>query len=145
MEMYNTEYVKDSSSSLLILSSFLFMSNMITTHYMGYFIYCILFLCLTISSITYHYNSNTITKIIDRIFIISIVLYAGYIFYNKANKHNVNKVIFIIMSFLSVILFYCFGYYTNEFCFDQDIRIGNIYHSILHIISSFGIHMVTFL
>jgi hypothetical protein len=143
--MYNNEYVKDSSTSLLILSSFLFMSNMISTHYMGYFVYCVLFLCLTISSITYHYNSNTITKTIDRIFVISAILYAGYIFYQKANKHNVNKVIFVIMSFFTIVLFYCYGYYANEYCFDYDIRIGNIYHSFIHIISSIGFHTIMFM
>lgn len=65
--------------SILIFSSFIFITNVLSTLYKNYYIYSFLFVCLTITSITFHYNTNIYTNILDKIFVLAIVLYGGYV------------------------------------------------------------------
>jgi hypothetical protein len=79
----------------------------------------------------------------DKIAISLIVLYGGYLFFHKfwTNKTSLKYWIFsffIISTFLVTIYFYVYGYNTNNFCFYQDRSVANLYHSLLHIISSIG-------
>jgi len=143
--MTNTDYVKEDNSLLLLLSSLLFISNALTAHFMGYFVYCILFFFLAISSIIYHTNPNSSIKIIDKTFIICIVLYGSYILYRKANENNSYNIMLILMLFFIVVILYYYGNYAGEYCFHNDIYIANTYHSILHLICSIGHHMIVFL
>ena len=134
-------------SILLLFSSFIFITNVLTTFHQKYYIYCFLFFGLTITSVLFHYHTNIYTNLVDRLFILSIVLYGGYLLYNKSRIDNQNqfKILFIIITFLLCIFLFFYGYYSNNYCYHPDKCIGNIYHCILHMISSFGHHLITFL
>ena len=131
--------------SILIFSSFIFITNVLSTLYKNYYIYSFLFVCLTITSITFHYNTNIYTNILDKIFVLAIVLYGGYVLYNKTTTDNQISVFLIVMSFLFCIFFFYYGYYVKDYCYNPDKCVGDNYHCILHIISSFGHHLITFL
>lgn len=48
----------------------------------------------------------------------------------------------IVSTFLFSIIGFHYGYICNKYCFDPDEETGNIYHAVLHIISSVGHHMI---
>ena len=132
-------------SLLLVFSSLIFMTNVVSTFYKKYYIYCLLFFCLTITSVIVHYNTNMWTKIIDKFFVLAVVLYGGWVLYNKTTPDNIIEVLVIVTTFLLCIYLYYYGYYVNDYCYHPDKRIGDKYHSLLHVISSFGHHLITFL
>jgi Na+/citrate or Na+/malate symporter len=130
---------------LLLFSSFIFITNTSTNFHKKYYIYSFLFFCLTITSLCYHYNNNIYTNILDKFFILAVVLYGAYSLYNKTTQDNKFNVSLIIITFLLCILLYIYGYTINDFCFHQDEFIGNNYHCAIHIITSLGHHFITFL
>jgi len=130
---------------ILIVSSFIFITNAASTFYKKYYIYCLLFICLTITSLIFHYNTNIYTNILDKIFILAIVSYGGYILYNKSTPTNQIRVLLIITTFLSVIFLFFYGYCVKDYCYHPDKCVGDNYHCVLHIVSSLGHHLITFL
>jgi phosphatidylglycerophosphate synthase len=78
-------------------------------------------------------------------FVLAIVFYGGYMLYNKTTTNNQLTVLFIVITFLCCIFFFFYGYYVNDYCYNPDKWVGDNYHCMLHIISSFGHHLITFL
>jgi ABC-type multidrug transport system fused ATPase/permease subunit len=132
-------------SILLIVSSLIFITNSLSAYYKNYFFYSILFFCLTITSVIFHYHTTLYTKIIDKIFILAIVLYGGHLLYKKTNINNQYQVFLIILTFLTSIFLFYYGYCVNEYCYHPDKCISNRYHCMLHILSSLGHHLIIFL
>lgn len=131
--------------SLLFFSSFIFITNILTTFYKRYYVYCVLFISLTITSLIFHYNTNIFTNILDKISILAIVLYGSYILYKKPKIDKPIQVILIITTFILTLFLFFYGYHTNSFCYDLDKCTGDNYHCLLHFISSIGHHLVIFL
>jgi len=132
-------------SSLLVVSSFIFITNVLLTFYKRYYIYSFLFCCLTITSVLSHYTNDSYVKIIDKFFILAIVLYGGYLVCKKTTMNNQAKVLIIIITFLICVFLFYYGYLVNDYYFNPDKYIREKYHFILHIISSIGHHFITFL
>jgi len=130
---------------ILVLSSLIYITNFISTLYKKYYLYCILFFCLTITSVIVHSNTNIYTTLIDKIFVLSIVLCGGHILYNKLPTDNTIQVLLIVITFLLCIYLYYYGYFSNNYCYHPDKCIGDKYHGLLHLVSSFGHHLITFL
>jgi hypothetical protein len=138
------------SNNLLYRTSFIFITNALAALYMKNYIYSLLFLLLTVTSICIHSkvdfykNSRTTICILDKIMIGCIVIYGAYIFYTKSDKSIILNII-IIITFLTCIWLYYYGSYTNDLCFHKDILIAENYHAILHMIGSLGHHMIIFM
>jgi hypothetical protein len=131
--------------SILMYSSVIFITNVASTFYKKYYIYCFLFFCLTITSLIFHYNNNIYTNILDKFFVLAVVFYGGYMLYHKTTRDNLIFVLLIVMTFISCIFLFFYGYYVKDYCYHPDKCVGDKYHSSLHIISSFGHHLITFL
>jgi hypothetical protein len=86
--------------SILLLSSLVFVTNIITAYINEQYVYSFLFCILTITSLIVHYKNNYYTNIIDKIAILSIVLYGGYMLCNKINTNEWCKCFVIIVAFL---------------------------------------------
>jgi len=114
-------------------------------------VYAFLFGCLFLTSLIVHTNYNIYTNILDKMAIIAVVVYGGYVFFQKcllnefANLQQYILVLLIVMSFLATIFLYVYGFYYNKYCFTDDKNVANAYHSLLHLISSFGHHMIVLL
>ena len=133
-------------------SSFLFSINSIVAYSINEEVYCILFFALFITSLIVHTKNTIFTNLIDKISILGVVLYGGYLFFNKLNYLLYSKTVyetpififkiflssFIITTFISTIYLYCYGYYCKDYCFYHDKVIADIYHSLLHLISFLG-------
>ena len=132
-------------SKLLVISSYIFLTNSIASLYCEYYIYSFLFACLTRTSILFHSNPTIYTNLLDKIFIIGIVGYGGNVLYKKINDENKIYVGCSISTFLLSIFLFYYGYCTNNYCFNPNKCIGDKYHCALHVISSLGHHMIIFL
>jgi hypothetical protein len=128
-------------------SSFIFLINVIIAYWYEYYLYARLFLMLTITSILFHSIHNIHSNINDKIAILAIVMYGGYLFFHKFfnNKTSLKYWIFsffIISTFIVTLYLFIYGYITNSFCFYEDRNTANLYHSLLHIISSIGHNLI---
>jgi len=135
--------------SYCVYSSYIFLANCLLAFYFEDYLYSLFFLCLAITSIIHHTYMNIYTTIIDKISIYCVVFYGGYVFYKKYKKNIINndeknsiyeyiKYFLVIITFLLVIFLYYYGYVTNNYTFHPDDKTAQIYHCIMHFISSFG-------
>jgi hypothetical protein len=136
--------------SCCVYSSFIFFINAGLAYLYELYLYSFLFFSLAITSIIVHATNDTIIKVIDKIFVYSIVFYGGYLFFNKLQTFtgDMKQIIFsffIITTFLSTIYLYYYGYCYNQYCYCDDITVANLYHSLLHVISSIGHILITIL
>jgi hypothetical protein len=107
-----------------LISSFIFTTNIITAYlYKKYYIYSTLFGALTTTSVLFYSNNNIYTNIIDKCAIGAVVLYGGYMLYNKITMDNLHRVLLICASFISVLILF-FG----------DIIIKNIVMTLFWVI-----------
>jgi hypothetical protein len=123
-------------------SSFIFLVNSIVAFFFGYMFYSIIFFILVITSLIVHSTGNIYARIIDKIAILLIVLYGGYLFYTKCLRPiDIKQIVYIISivsTFLITVYLYYFGYLQCQYCFCEDKQIANQYHSFLHFVSSIG-------
>jgi hypothetical protein len=128
-------------------SSFIFLTNVINNYIHNDLTYAILFIFLFITSIIFHYSKTIYSNIFDKLSIIMVVFYGGFVFYNKIKTpteitwlHYVP----IICFYLTIYLF-LYGYLTDSYCFVNNCELANMYHSLLHIASSIGHHAIVML
>jgi len=139
-------------NKLLMYSSLIFITNSLTALYKGYYLYSFLFASLVVTSVMFHSTGKKIYFILDKIPIVFIVCYGGYMLYQKLeNKLQNNleiklyEVLFIVSTFLVTIFLYTYGYYTNQYCYHTNKDIGDNYHAFLHFICSIGHHCIILL
>lgn len=138
-----------SNQNCCFYSSAIFLINSIIAFYFDYYLYSFFFFILVITSLVVHSNNNIYTNIIDKISILFIVFYGGWLFYKKCLLHidmrRVGLMITIVSTFLITIYLYLFGYINRQYCFCSDINLANQYHSLLHMISSIGHNLIIFM
>jgi hypothetical protein len=151
--------------NICVYSSLIFLTNIFLALYYNHYFYAFLFLCLTITSVIHHTYNTDYTSIIDKISVYAVIFYGGFIFYTKYIKDIINikdineikeiintkeiinikdivKPLIIVSTFLSVVFLYGYGYLTDNYSFHPNQDVSQIYHSLLHIISSIGHHFI---
>ena len=131
-------------TSTCFFSSFVFLTNCVTALWYNNPIYLRLFTTLFITSLIVHTENNTYTNLLDKIPILGVVFYGGYLFWQKSNSRSSLK-FYVPITFLAVVFLYCYGYLTKSYCFNTDTEIAELYHALLHIISSVGHHLIMIL
>ena len=131
--------------SILFYSSLFFITNVITAFLREYYLYSFLFCILTTTSLIVHSNDNIYTNFIDKTAVLSIVIHGGYSLYIKININKCLHCSIIIITFLSCVYFYIYGFFTQKYCFCHEKCIAQKYHFIMHIIGSMGHHFIIFL
>ena len=136
-------------------SSFVFIINVLVAFYYGYYLYAGLFFALLITSILHHSHYTPTTNILDKIAIYCIVFYGGYLFYKKLQEYINSKNDFIakqyilsatiLITFLSTIVLYYYGYLNTCLCFSEDQLQANLFLSFMHCVGSFGHCCIVFL
>ena len=139
---YKKEPTKPAELNFCFYSSFIFLTNVIVFFILGYTFYAFLFLCLWLTSVLYHSNPSTTNYILDKLSILGVVLYGGYLFLMKWDSISTKIALIIIVTFLSTIYLYSYGYAKQSYCFDKNQERGMLFHSGLHIISSIGHHLI---
>lgn len=155
-----------SECSLCVYSSLIFLTNVFLALYYDHYLYAFLFLILTITSVIHHKQSAEFEEykkcinIIDKIAVYCVIFYGGYIFYNKLKNTYIDynygyyydydypiniKSIIIIITFLAVVFLYGYGYLKNDYSFHPSPNVSQMYHGLLHLISSFGHHVIIIL
>jgi len=132
-------------NNILVFTSLLFLTNMIAALYKHYYDYALLFMLLTITSVIVHTNEfNIYINLIDKISVAGIVLYGGYLLYQKMPIDNRIIMICIYVTFILSIWLYIYGYITKQYCFHPEESIYLFYHGFMHLISSIGHHLIIF-
>lgn len=134
-----------SEVNILCYTSLFFITNIFTALYQEYFLYAFFFLLLTISSIIVHTNDTIYTNLIDKLFISFIVVYGGVTMYHKYNDENYLNAFIVIIAFVFCIWVYILGFLHKDYCFHSEKCIADKYHCLLHLISSFGHHLIIFM
>ncbi len=130
--------------NILIFTSLLFLTNAISGLCNKKYLYAILFLTLSITSVIVHSNDNIYTNTIDKIVIFFILVYGSYIIYKNFNK-NIILAIFILLSALFCGYIYIYGFFIKQFVFNEDISISRRFHLLMHFICSISNHCIIFL
>jgi hypothetical protein len=138
--MKNKEIQK--TENILVLSSLIFITNVINAFIYKQYVYSYCFIYLTITSVIYHSNTNKYTNILDKIGIFLVISHGTHNLHNNSNINNFISVCVIFILFLLTIFLYIYGYYTKQLCFNNQICIGNKYHCYLHCISSAAHHLI---
>jgi len=124
-------------------SSFLFLTNTMIALYVSQYLYSFIFFILFCTSIYYRLNKDKLHAFyMDKLAVLSVVFYGAFVFYSKFNKISPILSSIIVLLFLSTTYLFYYGYYTQSFCYDKDPDVAYIFHSILHVISSIGHHMI---
>jgi hypothetical protein len=124
-------------------SSLIFITNAISAWWYHYYVYSFLFCTLTMTSVLHHTMYTPYTKTVDQTLVASVVFYGASMVYHKPVRYIYNGTIWGM--YILCLMLYVYGYYTNRFCYHPDVRIGNDYHCLLHVISSVGHHCIIFL
>jgi len=131
------------SVKLPFYSSLLFYTNHVSAFLKGKTEYAYSFYLLTFTSLLVHgIYDCTITNLIDKLAILQIVTIGGYYFMKNLNIMPVLYKISTVFSFIAVIIIYCYGYMTNQWCFDPNIEYAQFCHSSIHVLSSLGHHFI---
>jgi hypothetical protein len=134
--------ISPQESNLLIYSSLFFVTNTISAYCLNYYTYSFLFCSLTLTSLMFHTHHSLYTYIIDKIAILSIVLYGAYMIYHKKLMDHTLSMCIIGCTFVLTLVLFCYGYWANCFCYHPNKIISDRYHSLLHLISSIGHHYI---
>jgi hypothetical protein len=126
--------------NILAITSLLFIINSIVAYTYNYNIYSLLFLLLFISSTITHSFDYYLFSMIDRMIVLIIVFYGGYVLYKK--NPDPLMIIIILSTFLIVCKLWIYGYMMNDFCFHKETKIKIFYHACMHIIGSIGHHLI---
>ena len=137
-------------------TSILFLIVAIKALYNNYIPYGLLWLQLSFTSILYHgrmYSEANKDYLLsyDKASAYLVVLYGAYLLLQKIScfSDNTNKkykwnscsiitILIIIISFLTTIYLYHYGYQISKYCFDDNTETANYYHMILHLLSIIG-------
>jgi hypothetical protein len=137
------------TENILVYTSFIFLTNVITAFYREYYLYAFLFIMLTMTSVIVHTNDNIYTNTIDKFSVFCVVIYGGNMLWNKYLVcHEFEYFIptfMVVISFSFCIFVYIYGYLQQNYCFHSQKCIADVYHSLLHLISSFGHHLIILL
>jgi cation transport ATPase len=134
-----------------ILSSFIFLTNVLAGFYFKKYLYAFLFLLLTLTSIIHHSSKTKLTNLLDKCVLYSVIFYGGYKFFTDLRStiktpqfdlKSIIKYIFIVITFLSVVYLYSYGYLTSNYVFHSEYKMSQLYHVLMHIISSLGHHII---
>lgn len=123
---------------ITFLSSFIFLTNSLIGFHLNYIVYSTLFFMLFVTSIIVRLNESLLTIALDKLFIYAVILYGGYMFYMKYPSIHTLISLLIVLTFLTTVFLYEYGYINKQYCFDNDSTLAQTYHTLLHIISSFG-------
>jgi hypothetical protein len=145
------EYLSTNTCNYCIYSSFLFATNVLTGVYFGQYLYAFLFLLLTLSSIIHHSSKTQLTRNLDQIALYTVISYGGYKFYKHCkitsnpfdlDLKTMTKYTLIIITFLSCVFLYFFGYFTNNYIFHPEYITGQLYHVLMHFCATIGHHLI---
>ena len=125
--------------SICFFSSFIFIFNIIYAYLKNEIIYSLLF----------HYFKNNFLLKIDKVSIITIVLFGFYKFLQKitiiTRYLEYLLIVVILLCFIIVNYLYVYGYLVNQYCFCNNIYACEICHSILHMFVSIGHNCIIYI
>ena len=125
-----------------VYTSFAFLTNALVAFVSGYPMYALLFATLFKTSILFRLYPSTVTFLFDKVAVNAVVGYGGYLLYQRLSELNLVWIVTIVSTFAVTVYLFYYGYMTNTYCYDKKKTTQLHYHSLLHLISSFGHHLI---
>lgn len=124
-------------------SSLLFYTNHVHALLKGKIEYSYSLFFLTVTSLLVHgiFECKAM-MLLDKFAVLQMVAIGGYYFYENLGQLSFPYIMATVSTFLAVITLYCYGYLTNQWCFDPDIKRREFFHAIMHGFSSLGHHFI---
>ena len=132
--------------NICFYSSFIFLSNVFIAVLYDKILYAILFLCLFTTSLIFHSTRNRIIKLVDQAFVLLIVSYGFYQLSIKLSNSTFTTytiILYVLIIFTFLVVNYL--YFSKDYCFHENKETGDMYHSLLHVISSIGHNLIIIL
>ena len=123
-------------------TSFAFLTNALVNFTSGYPLYALLFATLFKTSILWRLYPSTATFILDKLAVNAVVAYGGYTLYQRLPDLSYAWIALIVSTFAATIYLFYYGYLTQTYCYDKRKTTQLNYHSLLHLISSLGHHLI---
>ena len=128
-------------------SSLVLLTNVAHNLFYENYFYAAAFMFLTITSLFYHsHMTSKLIYVIDKIAIIIVVLHGSYFFYIKCidiqNPIDYFYATIIVITFLSTLFLYYYGFQCTHYCFSLDDDVAQFYHVLMHFVSSIGHHLI---
>jgi hypothetical protein len=123
----------------------------IVSYNYGYYLYSALFAAMTITSVSYHSTKTSTAYWIDKTFVFAVVIYGGYVFFDKIANGNVYEYkhpiyyTIIVGAFLGTVVLYYYGHANNCLCFAEDQDECDQWHQLLHLLTSIGHNFIVLL
>ena len=133
--------------SCCFFSCFIYLTNAIIAYIYGYRNFSYLLILLWLTSIFYYSNVDNMNfNIIDRITVMFVICWTLFIFYKKCNKiRNFTKYVYVFIVAYILIFIGCLHCYDRIFNRQPDYETQYVFQSLLHFLSSFGIHIIILL
>lgn len=129
--------------SVPFYSSLLFYTNCIASLLKGKIEYAYSLFFLTFTSLLVHGIFECKAMILlDKFAILQMISIGGYYFYQNFGFLSLPYIFITVSTFLIVITMYCYGYLTNQWCFDPNKEHREFCDAIMHIVSSLGHHLI---
>lgn len=135
----------DKHINCCFFSSFIFITNVLTGIYYEQSLYTLFHFFLLSTCISYHAKYTRITYFLDQMGCVSASFHGFYLAVS-AFLVSLSSWYGVLLSFLYyqcalyVVVSYYWGKRVRKFSHHPDPRIGNYYHSLLHVVSSVGNH-----
>ena len=131
-------------NNICVFTSLFFITNIIISYYYKNYIYVFLFSCLLISSIIFHYTQNKTMRVIDQMFVFFVVIYGGYLVFNKSTC-NCNNMEYFCIFIVIIVFLACLSLYLSGIS-NMAIEIfginGHYYHALIHLFASLGHNLI---
>jgi hypothetical protein len=128
--------LRDDSINSCLYSPIVYLTNALLAFRYLNIPYIVLFVCLYLTSILCRIIVTDETYILDQVFVHLVVFYGAYMYYIKFASISFLVHCIVISTFLGTI--YLFEH-SNSI---KDKETSTLYHSLLHIVSSIGHHIL---
>ena len=125
-----------------LYTSVAFLTNALSAVWGGHWIYAILFVALFKTSTLWRLYPSTATFLLDKVALNAVVFYGGYLLYYRLPEIHATWIVAIVSTFVATVYLFYYGYLTKRYCYNKKKTIAANYHSLLHLISSFGHHLI---
>lgn len=129
---------------MLELTCLILLTNAITAFLREYYIYALIFFILTATSVINHTTHHPLANRIDLLAVWSVALCGAYHFVKYMTWERWYMVPLILFFFSGTVVLYYYGLANQQYCFDPDPILAQMYHGYLHIVGSIAHHLIIF-
>lgn len=128
--------------SPLVYTSLLLTTNVATAYMTAQYYYAFLFAVLTLTSVMVHLEDEPVINAIDKMVIVAVVVKGSTLLYSNYQNMRPLVLLITIATFSYCVLTYYLGAVLKRGCSDPDSNVSERWHMGMHVLGSFGHHLI---